>query len=610
MLTLGRNISALRAERMLGDATAQATRTLERLSSGQRINRASDDAAGLSISSTLDANARIYGQAVRNGNDALSALSIAEGGIRSGSAILERLKELAIQASNGSFSRTQRLSLDAESEELTKEFNRLMASTRYNSLSLLSGEYRRIAMQLGVGTQGVLSVGFTEGLTRKIGTGIGALAVTGIGDIVTDLGSADFNGDGVADLLVADAFNSQVTLSLGNGQGGFGAAQVVYSGSVGSLVAADFNGDGRPDIAVGGGSSISILSGNGDGTFGTPTAYSMGGVVNSELVVGDFNGDGTLDIAGRGASNTIRTLISQGPGFVVGGAITLSATVIDLDVGDFNGDGITDIVGLTSSNIETAFGSSSGYFSSVVQTATGVTASRLVAGDFNFDGITDIAVTSTASQSVLVRSGLGAGQFGTATSYTLGSSLGEIQAADMDGDGYLDLVVGRTNGLYTLKGRGEGTFDAAQNVTRNGVTTSHLLLADINGDGVRDYLTSTSVLSEVGRLLSSTQDSTSLERVNLSTREGALAALAVLDLALNRIQSQLGSIGASQSRMSSAVSSLFALRENSLVASGRITDADVAEESAGLVRRQILQQTGAAVLAQANQAPALVLQLL
>ena len=131
--------SAAAALRELDRATSSVGKALQRLSSGLRINSASDDAAGLSIASSLDAKSRIYTQAIRNANDGISALNIAEGTTSQLSNIVTRLKELATQSANGSFSTKQRLALDKENEQLTLEFNRLTASTSFNGLNLLDG---------------------------------------------------------------------------------------------------------------------------------------------------------------------------------------------------------------------------------------------------------------------------------------------------------------------------------------------------------------------------------------------------------------------------------------------------------------------------------------
>ena len=101
---LGSNIASLGAQRRLADTSSALSTTFERLSSGQRINRASDDAAGLAISDTLRAKSRIYTQGVRNLNDGISLLNIADSAIENLSSIVVRLEELAAQAANGSYS--------------------------------------------------------------------------------------------------------------------------------------------------------------------------------------------------------------------------------------------------------------------------------------------------------------------------------------------------------------------------------------------------------------------------------------------------------------------------------------------------------------------------
>src|SRR5690606_8709682 len=106
--------------------------TFERLGSGMRINRAVDDAAGLAVASALDARSRIYTQAIRNVNDGISLLNIAEGGISQMSDIIGRIRELATQAANGTFSAVQRITLDREADLLVDEFNRLTESTFFN----------------------------------------------------------------------------------------------------------------------------------------------------------------------------------------------------------------------------------------------------------------------------------------------------------------------------------------------------------------------------------------------------------------------------------------------------------------------------------------------
>jgi flagellin len=116
--------------------------------------------------------------------------------------------------------------------------------------------------------------------------------------------------------------------------------------------------------------------------------------------------------------------------------------------------------------------------------------------------------------------------------------------------------------------------------------------------------------SKVNVFLSNTQEVTTTARLNICTRAGALDAMGTIDATLQRISSELGAIGSTQSRFAVTLNTLASSRENFAAAAGRIMDADVAEESANLTRTQILQQAGAAVLAQANLQPSLALQLL
>src|SRR4051794_29113315 len=113
-LTLGSNIASLGAQRRLAEATAALGRTFERLSSGLRINKASDDAAGLSIAAALDIDARVFTQGVKNLNDGISYLNIAGGATSSLRDILIRLRELSTQSSNGIYRDLQRQPLDQE----------------------------------------------------------------------------------------------------------------------------------------------------------------------------------------------------------------------------------------------------------------------------------------------------------------------------------------------------------------------------------------------------------------------------------------------------------------------------------------------------------------
>lgn len=150
-ISLVSNIAAMAISRELQQSTADAGDSMTRLGSGLRINRSSDDAAGLAIASTLRVESRIYGQATRNINDAVSALSIAESASRSLMDELIRLKELSEQSANGVLSTGQRGSLQKEADQLVNECNRIISTTNFNGLPLLSSAASALQIETGAG---------------------------------------------------------------------------------------------------------------------------------------------------------------------------------------------------------------------------------------------------------------------------------------------------------------------------------------------------------------------------------------------------------------------------------------------------------------------------
>jgi flagellin len=133
---------------LLGQSSESLNRTYERLTSGQRINRASDDAAGLAIADSLRVNARLATVAVRNAQDGISSIAVADGALASIGGVLSRLAELSQQAANGSYSSVQRSALEAEFATLGSEIERIAVTTTFNGVSLLSGT-QQISFQIG-----------------------------------------------------------------------------------------------------------------------------------------------------------------------------------------------------------------------------------------------------------------------------------------------------------------------------------------------------------------------------------------------------------------------------------------------------------------------------
>lgn len=148
-LRINTNVASLNAQRNLRGTRLGLNQSLERLSSGQRINRAGDDAAGLAISENLKAQIRGLGQAERNAEDGISLVQIAEGALGEISNILIRLRELAVQAASDTIGGTERKFLNVEFEQLTSEVDRIANSTEFNRVPLLNGTGAVFDIQIG-----------------------------------------------------------------------------------------------------------------------------------------------------------------------------------------------------------------------------------------------------------------------------------------------------------------------------------------------------------------------------------------------------------------------------------------------------------------------------
>ena len=149
-LIVNHNIASITAQRNLGISTSQLQGSVARLSSGLRITKASDDAAGLGVSETLRAQIRSINQAVRNSNDGISLLQIADGGAENIGNLLSRLRELATQSASGILGSNERSFLDQEFVALRSEIDRISAVTEFNGVKLLSGtDNDSLSLQIG-----------------------------------------------------------------------------------------------------------------------------------------------------------------------------------------------------------------------------------------------------------------------------------------------------------------------------------------------------------------------------------------------------------------------------------------------------------------------------
>ena len=316
---------------------------------------------------------------------------------------------------------------------------------------------------------------------------------------------ADVNGDGKADVISSNIDGGDVTILLGNGDGTVQEPTIGYV--IGGYprnpaIVADFNGDGLPDILVPDNEfSLVYLKGYGDGTFRSGLNYYSPiqddqGAYSLGIATGDFNGDGIPDfVIGNCCDSTVgvTVFLSRPDGSMQPGVNYSAGNLYYVAAADFNGDGKLDIAATDVNNgfVQIFNGVGDGTFSIGSTFATDLTNTRpqgLVAGDFNHDGHPDLAVQNGNGQNVGVLINDGTGGFLAPVNYGLSNySYQGIGTADLNGDGYLDLVVPLNNGsaIAILLGNGNGTFQAETDRTTDAYPVS-VTIADLNGDGKLD----------------------------------------------------------------------------------------------------------------------------
>ncbi len=166
-LIINTNVSALNAQRQLVKSGQDMSQAMERLSSGKRINGAGDDAAGMAIASRMTSQIRGLNQAIRNANDGISLIQTAGGALEESTNILQRMRELSIQSANGIYTDANRVSLNAEVEQLKSELTRIAETTSFNGLKILDGTLGDIELQVGTEAYETIAVNIGDGFDAE-----------------------------------------------------------------------------------------------------------------------------------------------------------------------------------------------------------------------------------------------------------------------------------------------------------------------------------------------------------------------------------------------------------------------------------------------------------
>jgi flagellin len=509
-LRINTNVLSINAQRNLNSTTRALSKALNRLSSGTRINRAGDDAAGLAISEGLQSQVRGLRVAVRNSNDAIGFLNTAEGALSEITNITQRLRELAIQAANGTLSVTDRNYLESEKDALIEEFDRIAAQTQFNGVSLLDGSFNTTNLQVGV-NKGE-TIGFTIGDARA--SSIGALAsISGFQGALT-AAAAGLSINGVS-IDQASASDDKVSTS-GNAYSAIAIASQINEKISQTGVKAEVE------------DTIVLIR-------------------NTEF--SGFNG-------------------SIDSGFQING-VTISGNSI---------------------NTAQKFVDAVNDFSN----STGVTA-RIKSGttsDIEF-------VAEDGRNIVLTMTAQGAFTAGSVTTFGTALFLATETGANMNNQNY---SVGGTS--WFSEGASAVGFSTGGTFVRSGAIKL-LSASDINITGPA----TTSLLGFTQGNYAVNKNS-AINKIDLTSSDGAADALAVVDAALQQVTALRADLGAVQNRLESTSNNISVTLENISAARSQIVDADIAAETAELTRSQILQQAGVAVLGQANAASQIALSLL
>jgi flagellin len=191
-LRVNTNTASINAQRNLLNVTERLSTNYRRLSTGLRIATAADDAAGLAISERLRAQIRSLDQAKRNANDGISLVQTAEGALGEVSSIMVRLRELAVQAANGTTSDADKATLNAEFGDLVNEINRIGRSTEFNNINLLDGSSAAVSFQVGFGTTtGIDTISVSLSATLSTSLGLNSLDIGSGGNTSTAIAALD-----------------------------------------------------------------------------------------------------------------------------------------------------------------------------------------------------------------------------------------------------------------------------------------------------------------------------------------------------------------------------------------------------------------------------------
>ena len=572
---------------------------MKRLSTGDRITNAGDDAAGAAISDRMLSQVKGLEMSVRNAGDVISMAQVSEGALGEISDILQRVRELAIQSASDTYNATERNYIQAETNQLLAEFDRVTKDTEFNEVNVLDGSFASKTFQIGVrkGENASISVSSmridaigsyqqtTDMSTTDTDIATSAKLVTSAANTGSDVSHVE------ADTLTINGQFGNKALSI---TAGMSAKQVV------DLVNQSFDDHGVDAVASTQLKLEAVSSVNTPATTGVVTvAFDLYGknttAVNISAAITLGSTKATSDVEPlRDAVNAytaqtgIEAVLSQDKSNL----ILTNAEGHDIKIVDVN----FDLETVDDTNLSTTTDAASTDTTTLNVTST----TGVEVGDF-------VVITSDHAP-------VPAGAYVTAISAGASVTLSEAISGTVPSGATVKFV--NTSRALAVTGLGEDQTTAGMGVTLidKDQTTHTFDSARVTGQVTFASTAQFTVQADIEKgLFSTSPGSASLQKlstVKLNTRTNAVNALDILDKALDRINLERAKLGAIMSRMTKAIDNLSNVAMNTTESRGRITDADFALESANLTRAQILQQSATAMIAQASKSMQTVLDLL
>ncbi|MGO2160898.1 MAG: flagellin [Vibrio toranzoniae] len=255
-ITVNTNVSALVAQRNLSNANNMLNQSLERLASGSRINSAKDDAAGLQISNRLEAQMSGIDVAVRNANDGISIMQTAEGAMNETTNIMQRMRDLSLQASNGSNSQSERTAIQEEITALNDELNRIAETTSFGGKKLLNGSFGSSSFQIGGSSGEAVQIGLKSMRTDDINMGGFSYVANGMAN---DSWEVKSNQNDMT-MSFTDRFGQPQEITINAKTGDDIEELATYINGQTDLVSASVNDDGQLQIYMSGEDTAGTIS--------------------------------------------------------------------------------------------------------------------------------------------------------------------------------------------------------------------------------------------------------------------------------------------------------------------------------------------------------------